>query len=130
MEDNIERKRVFLFNERWIVSYDSDMDSINFERNFMFITKLRILLNAVRDLSSKKITTKHIDKIMIIWIPTPKNHNPRIETNIAPVKSYSRSMMINGAVFATGMLNLFFNNCDFINYPSCPGVADNEKLDK
>ena len=39
-------------------------------------------------------------------------------------------MMTRGAVFATGMLNLFFNNCDFINSPSCPGVADNEKLDK
>ena len=57
------------------------------------------------------------------------NQNPRIETITAPVKSDNLSIITNGAVLVIGTSNLFFNNCDFTSSPSCPGVADIEKLD-
>lgn len=57
------------------------------------------------------------------------NQNPRIETIIAPVRSYSLSIITNGAVLVIGTSNLFFSNCDLINSPNCPGVAESEKLE-
>ena len=56
------------------------------------------------------------------------SQNPIIETIIAPVRSDNLSIMTSGAVLVTGTSNLFFNNCDLISSPSCPGVADIEKL--